>query len=173
MKQNIVLLGFMGTGKSSAGKMVAGQLGLSFVDMDDVIESRSGKKISAIFAEEGEASFRQMERSLVQELSQCDGQVIATGGGIVLNKHNIDDFNKTGIVICLLADPETIWNRVSKESHRPLLEGGEKKTKTLSILEARKDLYGSIPLQIDTSEHSIDEVTNKIIAIYEAQCQNR
>jgi len=101
--KNIILVGFMGTGKTVTGRVLAEQTGLELVDMDSIIEARAGKAISEIFAADGEAAFRAMERELVQELAQRDGLIISTGGGIVLNPDNISDFEKTGLVVCLKA----------------------------------------------------------------------
>jgi shikimate kinase len=162
---NITLIGFMGTGKTTVGKGVAEQLGMTFVDMDDVIEAREGRKISDIFETDGEPYFRQLERHLVLELSGKNNQVIATGGGVVLNPDNIRDYTMSGIVVCLTATPEVILERVAKESHRPLLEGDEKMNKILGILESRKDLYAAIPHQVDTTELSPDEVMARIITM--------
>ena len=162
---NITLIGFMGTGKTTVGKGVAEQLGMTFVDMDDVIEAREGRKISDIFETDGEPYFRQLERHLVLELSGKNNQVIATGGGVVLNPDNIRDYTMSGIVVCLTATPEVILERVAKESHRPLLEGDEKMNKILGILESRKDLYAAIPHQVDTTTLAISDVIDRVVAL--------
>lgn len=162
---NIVLIGFMGTGKTSSGKKVAEQLGMTFIDMDHVIEERQNRKISDIFETDGEPYFRQLEFELAKELSGKDNLVIATGGGIVLNQENIENFKASGTVICLSANPQTILERVAKETHRPLLEGDEKMKKILGILESRKELYGAITNQIDNTNLDVDEVAAKIIEI--------
>ncbi len=172
MAKNIILVGFMGTGKSATGRMVANQLNREFVDMDAVIEERTGKKISAIFAEEGESHFRALERELVQELSAREDLVIGTGGGVVLNPDNIRDFNKTGVVICLHADPDTILERVAKDTHRPLLEGDDDKIKAIKeLLAKREELYRAIPLQIETSHHTAAETAQEVVALYLGQTQ--
>jgi len=137
-KQNIVLVGFMGTGKTCVGKLLAGKLGMSFVDMDDVIEKQEGKSISLIFAEDGEPYFRKLERKLVRELSCKKDLVIGAGGGVVLNRYNIEEFSCTGRVVCLTAEPETILERVTKDTHRPLLAEGNKLEKIKTLLERRK-----------------------------------
>ena len=162
---NIILIGFMGTGKTTVGKNIAEQLDMKFIDMDHVIEERQNRKISDIFETDGEAYFRQLEFELAKELSNDDNLVIATGGGIVLNQQNIDNFESSGSVICLSADPKIIMERVAKEIHRPLIEGDEKMNKILGILESRKELYGAIKNQIDTTALSINEVSDKIIEI--------
>jgi len=161
---NIVLLGFMGTGKTTVGKILARRLGMTLVDMDRVIEERTGRTISQIFAEDGEPKFRALERSLVKELSARQGLVIATGGGVVLNPDNVADFYRSGFVVCLMANPETILDRTAKESHRPLLEGGERAARITKLLESRRALYDAIAHRIDTTTLTPDEVAAKIIA---------
>lgn len=162
---NIVLVGFMGTGKTTVGKLAARRLDLDFVDMDDVITERAGKAISRIFAEDGEPRFRAMERALVRELSARKGLLVAAGGGIVLNADNIADFSRSGLVVCLTATPETILRRVSAEKHRPLLEGGEKERKILGLLESRRELYAAIPHRIDTTGLAPDQVVERLVGM--------
>ena len=163
-QRNIVLIGFMGTGKTTVGKILADRLNMKFLDMDDIIEEREGKSISRIFAEDGEARFRELERDLARELAAKEGLVIGAGGGVVLDKDNVRDFSGSGVVVCLSALPEIILKRVENESHRPLLKG-DKKEKILGILAARRELYNAIPHQIDTSHLTPDEVAEKILAI--------
>jgi shikimate kinase len=163
MNENIILVGFMGTGKTTVGKIIAGRLHKKFVDMDDVIAARAGKAISLIFSEDGEAHFRKMERELVQELASAPGQVIAAGGGIVLNPENIEDFSRTGMVICLFASEQEIMRRVSGSSSRPLLEKGDKFQRILDLLEKRRPLYAAIPSRIDTSRLTPEEVVETIM----------
>ena len=166
--RNIVLVGFMGTGKTSVGRKLAELLEMTFVDMDDMLEERAGKPISEIFATEGEPSFRAMERVLVQELAARESLVIATGGGVVLNPDNIADYSRSGMVVCLSATPEVILARVAAETHRPLLEGtDDKMAKMLPILETRRELYGAIPLQVDTSGLTLDAVVQRVTSMYE------
>ena len=166
---NIVLMGFMGTGKTSVGRQLAETLEMRFVDMDDVIEERRGKPISRIFEQEGEAFFRGLERNLVRELSIDAGLVIATGGGVVLNPDNVEDYGRTGMIVCLSASPETILERVAAETHRPLLAGDEKRESILRILAARRELYAALPHQVDTTELTIPEVVDRILGLWRAQ----
>jgi shikimate kinase len=164
--RNIVLVGFMGSGKTTVGKLIAEATGMTLLDMDSIIEERAGKTINEIFADEGEAHFRSLERSLVQELSATEGNIISTGGGIVLNSRNIADFEKTGLVVCLLADAETVLDRVKHDSSRPLL-AGDKESKIIELLESRKALYESITHRIDTSGRPSPEPTaQEIIELY-------
>lgn len=167
MAQNIVLVGFMGTGKSATGRLVAQDLDRSFVDMDTLIEARAGKKISAIFADEGEPHFRRLEHDLAVELSRENNLVIACGGGIVLNPANIDAFSQTGLVICLHADPDEILERVAKQSHRPLLEGDTDKAQAIrDLLAKRQSLYQAIPMGINTNGHKPADTAREVLKIY-------
>lgn len=164
--RNIVLFGFMGTGKSTVGRILAQRLGMKFVDMDTVIEQRTGKSIPEIFAERGEYYFRRLERELVRELAGQEGSVIAAGGGVVLNPDNVADLGRHGLLVCLRARPETILRRVESESHRPLLERGDKAARIRQILEERRPLYDALPWQVDTDNLSPEEVAERVMAIY-------
>src|ERR1041384_283988 len=120
--KNLVLVGFMGSGKTAAGKLAAQQLGLKFVDMDELIEQRHGLTISKIFATKGEAFFRRHERELVRELAVRQDHCIATGGGLVLDPNNLRDFSRTGVVVCCWVDAPVAYERTKHAKHRPLLE---------------------------------------------------
>jgi len=163
---NIVLMGFMGTGKSTVGRALARRLGMQFLDMDLILEERAGKPISRIFAEEGEPHFRAMERTLSQELSQRSGLVIACGGGVVLNPDNVRDYHRTGLVVCLTAPAEIIFKRTAKDRNRPLLEEKDRMRRILELLEKRKRLYAAIPHQVDTATPTADQVAEAIIKLY-------
>ena len=165
-KHNVILVGFMGTGKSATGLVLARKLKYRLVDMDGVIERRAGKKISRIFAEDGEKEFRQYERVLVQELAGRRGLVVAAGGGVVLNPDNIRDFSRTGVVVCLRASPEAILRRVCGHAHRPLLEEGDKRQRIVDLLEQRQPLYDAISHQVDTTELSPEAAADAIMDIY-------
>ncbi len=164
-RRNIILVGFMGTGKTVTGRVLAEQTGLELVDMDSIIEERAGRAISEIFETDGEAAFRAMERELVQELSQREGLIVSTGGGIVLNPDNISDFEKTGLVVCLKASPEMIFQRVEKDTTRPLL-AGDKKAQIASILEARNSLYNAIAHGVETDGLTAEETAKPILTLY-------
>lgn len=166
--RNIVLVGFMGAGKTSVGECLAARLGMMFTDMDDVIVEREGKPIPRIFAEDGEPHFRSVERDLVRELAGRTGLVIGTGGGVVLDPDNIHDFDRTGLVVCLTATPETILKRVAHDANRPLLAGDDKIGKIRGILASRQALYDGIPHRILTDGLSIEDVAAQIVALYRA-----
>lgn len=164
-KQNIILIGFMGTGKTVTGRALAERTGMELVDMDLIIEKRAGSPISDIFATDGEAAFRAMERQLVQELSKRSGLIVSTGGGIVLNPDNLADFEKTGLVICLTASPETIFQRLEKDTTRPLLSG-DKKKQIAALLEKRQPLYTAIVHQINSDDLGPEERAAAILDLY-------
>ena len=166
--RNIVLVGFMGTGKTTVGRLLAEKTGMPLVDMDAVIEERAGKTITEIFAEDGESHFRKLEREMVRELAAKEGQIVSTGGGIVLNPENITDFEKTGLVVCLLASAETVLERVKHDTARPLL-AGDKEAKIIQLLETRKPLYEALAHKVDTNGRPSPEPTaTEIITLYES-----
>jgi shikimate kinase len=165
--KNIVLFGFMGTGKTCIGKSVAEKLGLKFVDMDDVVVERAGKSIPEIFAEDGEAHFRTIERQIVKDLAGEGGYVIATGGGVIKNPENVRDYSRSGLVICLSASPEVIFSRVEHDTGRPLLNTDDKLATIRSLLAERQHLYDTIPNSIDTSDMSADEVAARIASMWQ------
>ncbi len=165
-QRNIILVGFMGTGKTSTGEAVAVRLKRKFIDMDTMIEEREGMPIPRIFAEKGELYFRRLERDLVTELVTVLDLVIGPGGGIVLNPSNIRDFQSTGVVMCLRAKPETILARVGHDPNRPLLQGDDKLGRIRELMEKRKPLYDAIPIQVDTDGLTPDQVAVKVIDLY-------
>ncbi len=162
-QKNIVLVGFMGTGKSSVGKIVAETTGRKLVEMDALIEKQEGMMISAIFAGKGEKYFRDKERKVVQELSAKCGLVISTGGGVVLNAENIADFKKNGIVICLSATPETIFERVKNETHRPLLKTKDPLAKIKELLGVRAPFYARADVTITTDGKKIEQIADEVV----------
>jgi len=167
--RNIVLIGFMATGKTSTGRDLAAKLGRRFIDMDQVIEEREGRSIPAIFATDGEPRFRELERNLVRELSGQSDLVIAPGGGIVLNPDNIRDFSRTGIVIGLRARPETVLARVGNDTTRPLLQVPDRLGKIRELLARREPLYAAIPTSLDTDGQTPEQIADRILALLESR----
>ena len=163
--KNIVLTGFMGTGKTSAGRAVAERLGYEFVDMDSVIEARAGKPIARIFAEEGEPAFRRMEAALCEELSAREGLVIATGGGALLNPDNRARMTAGGAVICLTCGVDEILRRVDGNTDRPLLAVADRRAQIERLLETRREAYAAIPWQINTTALTIEQVADQVIGL--------
>lgn len=164
--KNIVLTGFMGTGKSTVGKVVASRLNFKFVDIDEVIETRTKLTISDIFSKYGEQYFRQLEKEAVKEFSQKEGLVIATGGGVVLDPENMVNLKTNGLVILLKASPEVIFRNVSKDQNRPLLKSEDVMERIKELLKIREEYYKNNHYEIDISDLTIEEVAEKVIEFY-------
>ncbi len=161
---NIALIGFMGTGKSTVGRLVAEQLRFELLDTDALIEQRSGKKITEIFAQNGEATFRDLEAQLVEELSPRTRLVIATGGGLPTNPANLASLKTHALVICLWAAPEHIFERVREQSHRPLLHDVDPLGKIRTLLAAREPFYKQADVLLNSDLRSAREVAQQVIA---------
>jgi len=169
MRENIIITGFMGTGKSVAAKELARKLKMEFIDMDRIIEERQGMSIADIFARYGENYFREQENKLVKELFQKENMVIATGGGTLLSSDNARMLGQAGEIVCLYADSQTIYNRVKRKNDRPLLKGENVLSEIDHLLEERKKMYANIKWKIDTTNLNIEEVTDKIIALLKSE----
>jgi shikimate kinase len=161
--QNLALVGFMGTGKSSVGRLAAAHIHFKFVDTDELIESRAGKTISEIFTQAGETSFRELEDHIVSELSQAQKTVIATGGGLAANDANLASLKNHALVICLWASPEVIWDRVRTQIHRPLLQDPDPLGKIRQLLAAREPFYKQADVLVNTEMRSIKEVAQHVL----------
>jgi shikimate kinase len=165
-KLNIILTGFMATGKTVVGTMLAEQMGYEFVDTDELIVKRSGMPIAEIFDKKGEAAFRRFERDLAQELGKKDGLVVSTGGGLMLDPANVAALSRRGRIFCLVATPEEIFNRVSNDKHvnRPLLNVDDPMHQIVEMMTRREEGYGRFP-QIVTSGKTPEEVTRSLLTI--------
>ncbi len=161
---NIVLTGFMGTGKSSVGREVARRLGRDFVDMDDEIVARAGKPISEIFQQEGEGAFRALEAEVCRQLSERHGLVIATGGGALVDPANRRHVIASGPVFCLGCAPEGILGRLAGAQDRPLLDVTDRREEIARLLGTRQEAYAAIPRQIDTTHLTVVEAAERVIA---------
>lgn len=164
-KPNVALIGFMGTGKTVIGKQLAKRLDKKFIDTDSLIENQAGKSIPLLFAEEGELRFRELEIRVIKQVSGLKDVVIACGGGIVLNKINIDYLQRNALITLLKASPETILERVESDGEeRPLLHTSNKLKKIKELLSYRKPFYErAAELTIETSFNSVDDVVDEII----------
>ena len=165
-KPNIVLVGFMGTGKTSIGRRLSTQLRMRYVDTDDIIERDSGRRISEIFEQDGEAAFRELESEAVRKVSKLYNYVISTGGGVVLKEANMAELKRNGIVFCLTATPEEIYRRVRHQSHRPLLQTPDPLTKINSMLEERHAYYVKADYMVETTGRSFGEVMAYIKRVF-------
>lgn len=166
---NIYLVGFMGTGKTAVAKRLAERLGMNYVEMDEVIEKKEAKSINDIFREDGEQYFRQLEKNLIEELATKKNQVVSAGGGVVINPANIDKMKASGVIICLEASVDIIYERVKLDASRPLLQVEDPRGKIRELLESRKQHYDKSDYNIDTSDKNIEEVVDEIIKIAEQE----
>lgn len=162
-KRNIALTGFMAVGKSVVGKKLAQRLNRRFMDLDQAIEEKEKMTVSDIFNRKGEDYFRAMEKQALSEVLRENGQVIATGGGAVLDKENLDLLKERTLLICLTASPATLLRRSSSGKERPLLKGDDRERRVEELLRRREKSYAQAHLSIDTGSLSVDEVVEKII----------
>ncbi|MBI4715349.1 MAG: shikimate kinase [Nitrospirae bacterium] len=200
--RNIVLIGFMGTGKTEVGmtngepvvvrgamkpiatlykplpsgktevgKRMAEQLGYRFVDTDRLIEEKAGRSISEIFGADGEPFFRDLESGVVAEAAALSGAVISTGGGVVTRPENLRRLKAGGFVVCLQADPEIIFQRISAGSHRPLVQVADPLSEIRRLLEERKSGYHQADMTVDTSTLEVDRVVEVILGAYRRHLQ--
>lgn len=156
---NVVLLGFMGTGKSVVGAALARELNYHFIDLDFMIETETGCSVVELFQRRGEAYFRDLESDELAKALSGEGRVIAAGGGVLLRQKNYDLIEKKSFPVCLTATVEALLKRLAEDSSRPLLQGEDSlETRLRRLLDERKALYAAIPCQIDTSKRSVAEV---------------
>jgi shikimate kinase len=160
---NIVLTGFMGTGKTEVGRKLSQLLGMRFVDIDQEIEKSQGRSISEIFEQHGEERFRQLETEAVRQFSAEEGIIIATGGGAVLREENIHALSQKGIIFCLTASPEVILQRTGRNNNRPLLCGQDRQTRVSELLESRKLFYEKAGIMISTDGKTPPQIAEEII----------
>ncbi len=166
MKSSIALIGFMGTGKTAAGKALAERLGKEFIELDALIELKAGKTIPEIFQQDGEIAFRELEIGVTKEVSQRKNAVIACGGGVVLNKINIDRLKGECLIVYLTASPGVILKRTSSDKNdRPLLKVVDRTSEIQRLLKFRKPFYErAADITINTSKLDITSVVEQIIS---------
>ena len=169
--RNLALVGFMGVGKSSAGRLAAELLGFKFVDTDEMIEQRAGMCISEIFRTQGEPAFRQLEKDVVAELATFTDTVISTGGGLATNEENLNSLKDHALVCCLWAGPDTIWRRVHHQSHRPLLNGPDPEAKIRELLEQREPHYRKADVLLNTEMRPLKEVAQHLVHQFHESAQ--
>jgi shikimate kinase len=165
MKSNIALVGFMGTGKTEVGRLLAERLRKDFVEMDELIERRVGKPIPEIFQQDGEITFRELEIEATREAAEKENVVIACGGGAVLNQINVDRLREHGVIVYLTASPEVILQRTSSDiDERPLLIAEDKASKVEKLLNFRRPFYErAADITVNTSELDLAGVAGQII----------
>lgn len=161
--RNIVITGFMGTGKTEVGRILARRLGYAFLDADSIIEQEQNMSITEIFQRFGEAHFRDIESDVIRRLSEKDRVIISTGGGAVLREENMENLRKKGVIICLKASPETILKRTSNDSSRPLLQVEDPLKRIRELLEFRMPYYEKADIIVDTEGKNPVEVAEEIM----------
>jgi shikimate kinase len=162
---NIYLVGLMGAGKTSVGRLLAKRLGKRFVDSDHEIEARTGVRIPVIFEIEGEAGFRQREVAMIDELTATEGVVLATGGGAVLDPRNREVLRTRGTVVYLRASVDELWNRTRRDRNRPLLQTADPRGRLAELMEIRDPLYREIAhVIIDTGSQSLRVLIGRLEA---------
>lgn len=163
---NLYLVGFMGTGKSTIGRQAADSLGLRFMDSDHAIEEQEGRSISDIFATEGEPAFRELERRFVESGHPAEGCLVSCGGGLVTQPGMMERLAEKGVVVCLLASPETIYERTKSNPKRPLLQVEDPLARIREMLELREPFYRKASTHVLTDGRSIGDVANHVCRIY-------
>ncbi len=164
--KNAVLVGFMGTGKTFVGKEVAYRLKYEHIDIDELIEKAEGMKVADIFKKYGEPYFREREREAVEKLKDRENLVISAGGGIVLDQGNVDNLKKKGILICLTATPEVVFERLKYMTDRPILNVDDPKEKIRILMKFREPFYKKADYEIDTSNLPVEGVVEKVEEVY-------
>jgi len=164
--RNIVLTGFMGSGKSTVGRLLAEMLGMRVVDTDEEVERLAGMSIPEIFERYGEERFRELEHEVIRRVSELEGVVVVTGGGAVLNPENLALLRRKGVVFYLHAEPEVICERLRGDSSRPLLRGGSLESRVRELMQRRAQRYADHDYMVDTSHMSPQQVAERVAEIY-------
>lgn len=171
MKKNIILIGFMGAGKTDVAMGLSKRLGIPVIDTDSMIEKEQGMSISEIFAKKGEPYFRDLETALLKSLSNAEGNVISTGGGMVLRDENVKALKSLGPLVLLSARPEVVMLRLLGKTDRPLLSGKDRQKKIEKLLLERRPIYEkAADLAVDTSDISVDDAVEKIANFLKGRC---
>ncbi|MEW6675619.1 MAG: shikimate kinase [Nitrospirota bacterium] len=161
--KNIILTGFMGTGKTAVGRELSRLLNMKLIDIDTEIEKSQKMTINEIFRQFGEPRFREIETEMIKKLSDNNNIIISAGGGVVLRQENMDALRKNGIIICLMATPETILKRTSHNSDRPLLQVENPLERIKELLNFRRPFYEKADIMIDTEDKTPLQIAEEII----------
>jgi shikimate kinase len=164
---NIILCGFMGTGKTTVGRIIANRLNWRFMDTDGLIEQKTGRTVSEIFAQQGEETFRKLESEMVGRLRHLRSMVIATGGGVVLKPDNRDSLQRSGLVVCLDAPAKDIVARLADHTDRPLLKSADPTARVGELLEVRASAYGAIKHHVNTEGRTPEQIAQEVLALRE------
>lgn len=166
--KNIVLIGFMATGKTSVGRGLSKRLKREFFEIDETIEKKEGTSIKKIFETKGEGYFRKLEKEIVKEASKKDGIIISAGGGAVIDEENFKNLKENGILICLEASADVILERTKDLKTRPLLNTPNPKKKIEELLKKRAPYYKKADFCIDTDSLTVEQVVDKIVEFVSA-----
>ncbi len=166
---NIALIGFMGTGKSSVGRLVADLLHFHYLDTDEMIQAATGKTVTEIFSRDGEPAFRALEEKIVAELASKSKTVISAGGGLPVNPANLASLKTHALIVCLWASPEKIWERVKNQTHRPLLHDPDPRKKIHDLLALREPSYKQADVLLNTELRSQREVALQVVHQFRLQ----
>lgn len=164
---NVILTGFMGTGKSSVGRLLACRLGYAFRDVDALIVEQEGKSINDIFSEKGELYFREVESTVLMRVLQDSSQVISTGGGAVISDDNRKAMKRCGVVVNLVATAEAILHRLRGDGERPLLREEKSLQRIETMLAQREGYYCDADIRIDTNGKNVEDVAREILTFLE------
>jgi shikimate kinase len=159
---HVVLTGFMASGKTAVGKRLARRLGYDFVDTDHVIEEKAGCTIPEIFARDGEAGFRKLERDTIAALAPERPSVVATGGGTFVDPDNRAALHKLGAVVCLVTSPEVILERVKRSDKRPLAQGPDAAERLMKLYESRLPFYRMADVMVETDGLTVDQAAQRV-----------
>lgn len=161
--KNIFLVGFMGAGKSTVGRLLADKIGYKYLDADQYIEEQTQTSITNIFAEHGEPYFRDLESEATEALANDDNQVIATGGGVIQRDRNWEAMKGNGVTIYLKASVETIWERIKDDTSRPLLQVDNPVETARELLNKRTPLYEKADIIVSTDNLSLEQAANEVL----------
>lgn len=161
---NIMLIGFMGVGKSTVSKELSKKFDMPEIDMDVMIVEKEDKSINDIFAEKGEEYFRKVETECLIDIQKNKGYIVSCGGGVVVKDENINHMKNGGVILFLTATPETIYNRVKDDDSRPILKGNKNVEFIEQLMNKRKDRYLAVAdIVVSTDNKSIREIVDEII----------
>lgn len=163
---NLYLVGFMGTGKSTVGRLLARQLGLQFLDSDQEIERQEGKAVSRIFAEDGEPRFRALEREFIERGHPAQGVIVACGGGLVVPPGMLELLRSRGVIVCLHAPIETILQRTMHATHRPLLQVENPEQRLRELYAQREAIYRRTGTMVLTDKRPMREIAAHVLRVY-------
>ena len=164
-ERNIVLIGFMGCGKSLTSNKLAGVLNRKAVSTDLLIEQQEGKTVAQIFESAGEKHFRSLEKDIITKVSGLKGAIIDCGGGAVLNAQNVKNLKKNGVLFYLSASPDSIYKNIKSHAHRPLLNVDNPRAKIAELLESRKSYYEKADVTIDADFKTINQIARAIVKV--------